>query len=103
MGTEPSSPTPPPTPRLLRDLPLPCRLVIAVFLCSVGLGYASALINLHFQEATAGEPLPTADDVITVYHGTRPKSLSQIERLLTASDTKPFNGQGSMRGAFTEV
>jgi hypothetical protein len=40
------------TPRfLLRDLSLSSRLVLSVFLLSVGLGYMAALIQLHFQHA----------------------------------------------------
>src|SRR4051794_9420077 len=48
----------------LSDFPLAARLVLAVFLISVGLGYFSALVNLHFQQASAGEGLPTKDDVV---------------------------------------
>jgi hypothetical protein len=84
---------------VLRELPLAARLTLALFLISVGIGYLSALVNLHFQEASPGEPMPTADDVVAGYSGK--SKTSQLERLLTAHPNLPFNGQGSMRSAFT--
>jgi hypothetical protein len=84
---------------LLRDLSLPTRLVIAFFLISVGLGYFGALVQLHFQHASAGQFLPQAEDAVHVYHGR--SNLSQLERLLVADEGKPFNGSGSMRQTFT--
>lgn len=90
----------PPTPSLvLRDLPVALRIVLASFLVSVGVGYFSALVQLHFQNASPGKLLPEADDAIAVYHG-RPE-LSQFERLLVTDESKPFNGSGTMRPAFT--
>jgi hypothetical protein len=87
-------------PRLaLPDLSLPVRLVLSVFLLSVGLGFMSALVNVKFQDANAGDPLPTTEDVVRKYHAG--KGVSQLERLLVTSDTHPFNGQGSMWAAFT--
>lgn len=84
----------------LANSPLPLRLVVAIFLASVGIGYFSALVNLHFQEASPGNPLPDAADVIRAYHGD--SSSNQLARLLVSPDSLPFNGAGSMRGAFTE-
>jgi hypothetical protein len=84
---------------VLRDLPLSPRLVIAAFLLSVGMGYFSALVQLHFQLASAGQLLPGPDEAIDAYHG-RP-GMSQLERLLVADERKPFNGSGSMAAAFT--
>jgi len=84
---------------VLRDLPLSARMVLAVFLLSVGIGYFSALVNLHFQSASPGEGMPTKEDVIADFHGKTKQS--QFIRLLQANDTAPFNGQGSMRSAFT--
>jgi hypothetical protein len=91
------------TPRTLqlRDLPLAARLTLALFMISVGLGYLSALINLHFQSASAGQPLPTQADATGIYHGKT--QVSQLERLLTASPDLPFNGQGSMRPAWSKT
>ncbi len=82
----------------LRDLPFSARLTIAAFLISAGLGYFSALVNLHFQSASPGELLPTEEDVIRGYHGV--SQTSQFVRLCEASPHLPFNGQGSMRAAF---
>jgi hypothetical protein len=88
------------TPRrtYLRDLPFSARLVLAVFLASVGFGYFSAIVQLHFQDARAGELLPSGADAVEKFHGT--DGASEIERLLTADESRPFNGSGSMRSAF---
>ncbi len=98
------TPLPPPASRAftLRDLPLAVRLTLAVFLISVGIGYTSALVQLHFQHASTGEMLPTPDDAIRVFHGSigdKPKS--KIEQVLPESDRGPFNGSGQMTSAFT--
>jgi hypothetical protein len=84
---------------VLRNLPLPTRLVIAAFLVSVSIGYFSALVQLHFQHAKPGKALPDADDAAAVFHGLT--GMSQLERLLVMDNGKPFNGSGSMRQAFT--
>ncbi len=78
---------------------LPLRLIAAAFLCSVGIGYVSAMVNLHFQEASPGNLLPGPEDVVRVYHGS--KHPNQLLRLLEAPEGLPFNGSGSMRSAFT--
>jgi hypothetical protein len=85
---------------VLRDLPLVARLVIAMFLMSVGIGYFSALVQLHFQAASPGRLLPDMDDAARIYNGD-PHGKSQLERLLTEAENLPFNGSGSMRSAFT--
>jgi len=85
--------------RTLGNLPLAVRVVLAVFLISVGLGYFSALVQLHFQIASPGKLLPEADDAAAAYHGT--SAQSQLERLIAADESKPFNGSGTMRPAFT--
>jgi hypothetical protein len=83
----------------LRQLPLVPRLVLSLFLLSAGLGYFSALVQLHFQGAVAGSHLPGPEETVATYHGRQ--GLSQIERLLVSDESKPFNGSGSMRAAFT--
>jgi hypothetical protein len=83
----------------LTDLPFAARLALAFFLVSVGLGYFSALVNLHFSEASPGNRLPTDDDIQISYRGKA--KMCQLERLLLAHPSLPFNGQGSMRSAFT--
>lgn len=84
---------------VLRDLSVATRIVIAAFLLSVGVGYFSALVQLHFQGASPGKLLPENKDIVATYHG-RPLT-SQLERLLVSDESKPFNGSGSMRAAFT--
>jgi hypothetical protein len=95
-------PASPPTRLVLRDLPLAARLTLAVFLISVAIGYASALVQLHFQHASPGNLLPTADDAERVFVGrTPPRPLSKLELLLLADEKQPFNGTGQMSAAFT--
>src|SRR5690349_12703662 len=84
----------------LRKLPLAARLTLAAFLISVGVGYLSALINLHFQSASPGKPMPDAKDVVSIYHGKT--QVSQFERLLEAHPSLPRNGSGSMRRYMTK-
>ncbi len=85
---------------VLRDLPLAARLTLAVFLISVGIGYLSALVQLHFQHASPGSVLPTPENAQTIFHGDR---RSRMERLLTADENLPFNGSGEMSRAFTRA
>jgi hypothetical protein len=90
------------TPRIvLRNLPLAGRLTLALFLISTGIGYVSALVQLHFQHASPGSPLPTPDDAVRIFHGQTGKPVSQIERLLKTDEKEKFNGTGSMAAAFT--
>jgi hypothetical protein len=53
----------------LRDLPLVGRMVVSVFLIAVGVGYFSALVQLHFQQAARGQLLPGPAEVTHAYHG----------------------------------
>src|SRR5262249_31256871 len=66
---------------------------------SVGVGYFSALVQLHFQLASPGQLLPLEKEVIDNYYG-KTATTSQLERLLEAHEGLPFNGSGSMRAAF---
>lgn len=86
----------------LRTLPLPIRLTLAMFLIAAGIGYLTALIQLHFAHASPGNLLPTPDDAVKVFHGSTGPQMTQIERLLEADINLPFNGVGSMRKAFLE-
>lgn len=97
-------PTAKPARYVLRDLPLSARLVIAVFLISVGLGYLSAMVQLHMQHSSQdGNPLPSIPDVIKHFHGDPDVKVGALERLITAPEKKTLGGgpNGSMRGAFT--
>ena len=83
----------------LKKLPLAGKIVVATLLLSIGIGFTSAIVNLHFQSANAGQPLPGPEETVSEFHGS--KQYSHMERLLIANETKPFNGTGSMRSAFT--
>lgn len=85
---------------VLRDLPFSTRLTLACFLIAVGLGYSSAMVQLHLQHAGPGNVLPTADDVVRHFHGSG-KKVSQLEALIVADEALPFNGSGSMSASFT--
>ncbi len=95
---------PPSSPRsiTLGELPLSARLTLAVFLLSVGIGYVSALVQLHFQHATPGDLLPSPEDAIRVFHGdTGGQQKSKIEQLLPEDyQGKKMNGSGQMTAAF---
>jgi hypothetical protein len=82
----------------LRDLPLAPRLVIAAFLVCVGLGYFSALVQLHFQHAATGQLLPGKTEAVGLYYGNKQ---SVLERVLRAPESHVFSGSGTMRPAFT--
>lgn len=88
----------------LRDLPLPAKLVVSAFLLSVGLGYFSALVQLHFKHSSmAGSPLPTPADVVErfshyrEFDGVYPKS--KIEELISGDPYGAFN-KANMTPAF---
>jgi hypothetical protein len=86
----------------LRNLPCAARLVLAAFLISVGVGYFSALVQLHFQHAKPGSVMPTGDDAVRTFHGRvgeAPKS--RLVRLIEAGEHETFNGTGQMSAAFT--
>ena len=87
----------------LGDLPAAARLTLAAFLISIGIGYFSALVQLHFQHAQPGELMPTGDDAVRIFsHPPRDqKKASKLERLLVADENLSFNGSGQMSDAFT--
>lgn len=101
-------PDPTTTPRFsLRALPLPAKLVVTCFLLAVGLGYSSAMIQLHMQDSRSGKPMPTVDDVVAKFtgkrwlHETPPRPVSQLEKLIMGpAEGAPFNGTGSMAPVF---
>jgi hypothetical protein len=86
---------------MLRTLPLAARLTLALFLMSTGVGYVAALVQLHFQHASPGSPLPSPDDAVRVFHGQLGQPQCQIGRLLTTDEKAGWNGTGSMAAAFT--
>jgi cytochrome c5 len=91
----------------LRDLPLPAKLVVTCFLLAVGVGYTTALVQLHFQDSKSGKPMPTVEDVILKFTGKKfletdpPRAPSKFVKLITAPPGLPFSGIGTMSPAFT--
>jgi hypothetical protein len=76
----------------LHQLPLAARLVLTVFLIAVGLGYFSAMVQLHLQHSSRkGEHLPTPDDVIEKFsglkksNGEKHRPQSKIEFLISGA------------------
>lgn len=91
----------------LRDLPLPVKVVATVFLLAVGVGYSSAMLQLHLQDSKSGKPMPTPDDVVLKFTGKKPYDpnaplppapASRLEALITG-DTPDITGN-TMVGAF---
>jgi len=107
--TEPVPTTPPATVRyVLRSLPLSARLVLTAFLLSVGLGYAAALVQLHFQHAEPGQLFPGRDETYKVFHDERGRNaepasrpVGRLETLIAAAPTEKFGSNGQMSAAFT--
>src|SRR5437870_2435166 len=89
---------PTPAPRFtLRQLPLPAKLVVTCFLLAVGLGYSSAMVQLHMQDARSGKPMPTVADVVAKFTGKRwhesapPRQVSKLEKLIMGpAEGAPF-------------
>src|SRR3954467_9927956 len=98
------SATPTPPPFSLRDLPIPAKVVITCFLLAVGIGYGSAMVQLHFQDSKTGAPMPTVDDVILKFTGKKkmlpsevpPPPVSMFEKLIMGdTDPKAIFGGGA--------
>ncbi len=88
----------------LRQLPLATRVVLTVFLAAVGLGYFSALVQLHIAHSDQkGSPLPTPNDVVKrfsyfeEFDGTPPKS--HVEDLISGHRSEGW-GASNMTPAF---
>ncbi len=92
----------------LRHLPLAAKLVLSAFLIAVGLGYFSAIVQLHLQHSERnGEVLPTPSRTIEIFAGVKkfdpnaPKPVSKLEKLVMGPiEGAPWNGSGSMAAAF---
>ena len=90
-----------------RDLPLIAKLVLTVFLVSVGLGYFSALVQLHLQHSSRqGDPLPSLTDVVEHFSGLKPftdgdRPKSKIEVLISGPRDSGW-GKSNMTPAFFE-
>ncbi|VTS05756.1 hypothetical protein [Tuwongella immobilis] len=95
----------------LRQFPLPVRLVLSAYLIAVGVGYLSAMVQLHFKEASPGQPIPGPAEVVAHYSGVtwpipdqpveKVKPVSKLQQLIQAPESEPWSGSGSMAKAFT--
>jgi hypothetical protein len=89
----------------LRQLPLPAKLVLSTFLISVGLGYFSAMVQLHMQHSERdGNALPTPDNVIERFSGLKrddgsPPPKSKLEEIISAPREGGFD-KNNMTRAF---
>src|SRR5262245_27655440 len=106
-NTPPAVPTVPPR-YVLRDLPLAARLVLTIFLVSVGLGYLAALVQLHFQHAEKGQLFPDRDQTYRIFHDQRGRNpaaearpVGHMEKLVAAAPTEKWASNGQMSAAFT--
>jgi cytochrome c5 len=80
----------------LRHLPLPAKLVVSAFLISVGVGYFSALVQLHMQHGDRdGNPLPTPENVIEHFSGVKKfdgdQPVSKMEGLINGDPEGGFS------------
>ncbi len=80
----------------LRHLPLPAKLVVSAFLISVGVGYFSALVQLHMQHGDRdGNPLPTPENVIEHFSGVKKfdgvAAVSKLEGLINGDPEGGFS------------
>ncbi len=90
----------PPQRFTLRDLPLPARLVLSAFLIAVGVGYVSAMVQLHFQQSSRkGDPLPSKGNVIDTFHG-KTDLTSQLVKLITGPEAGNPDKGDNMTPAF---
>jgi hypothetical protein len=88
----------------LSVLPLPAKLVVTVFLLSVGLGFVSGMVQLHMKETKHdGSPLPGVDDVREKYCGYVDfkglYAMSKMESLITGDPYGVFS-KANMTPAF---
>ena len=90
----------------IRQLPLPAKLVVTLFLISVGVGYFSAMVQIHMQHsARDGSPMPTGADIVEKFSGLkRPDPdakppQSKIELLISGAPHGEFN-KNNMAPAF---
>jgi hypothetical protein len=93
----------------LRQLPLAAKLVVTLFMLSVGLGYFSALVQMHFQHTLGdGTPMPGPDDVIEIFAGKKKFTVEEAKAMqpkskletLVAAPLEKWGGNSSMAPAF---
>ncbi len=92
----------------IRELPLPVKVVVSVFLMAVGAGYTSAMVQLHMKDSKSGKPMPTVEDVVRKYTGKKrydpnaPPPVSKFVQLVGAPRSAPWGANSSMVAAFFE-
>jgi hypothetical protein len=92
----------------LRDLPLPAKVVVSTFLMAVGIGYTSAMVQLHVKDSRSGKPMPTVEDVVRKYTGKKrydpnaPPPVSKFVQLVSAPRAASWGANSSMAPAFFE-
>jgi mono/diheme cytochrome c family protein len=93
----------------LRQLPLPAKLVVSTFLLAVGVGYTSAMVQLHMQHGDRdGNPLPTPNDVVAVFAGKvwktqgDPEPRSRLEQIISGDPAGAFNTHNMAPAFFAE-
>lgn len=97
-----------PRPRYtLRDLPLAAKLVVSAFLLAVGLGYCSAMIQLHMKHSEMeGNPLPSPNDVVVRFSRFAPFDgkfpPSKIEAIVSGDPAGGFNSTNMTPAFFGE-
>lgn len=93
----------------LRQLPLPAKLVVTTFLLAVGVGYTSAMVQLHMQHGERdGSHLPTPNDVRAVFAGKvwrtdgEPRVMSRLEQLISGSPVGSASGTNMTPAFFAD-
>ncbi len=94
----------------LRMLPLPAKLVISMFLISVGFGYFSAMVQLHNKHSDLdGNVLPTPDNVIERFSGLKlddgKRPVSKLEQIISGphDEKAPFDKSNMARAFFDKA
>ena len=90
----------------IRQLPLPAKFVLTAFLLSVGVGYFSAMVQIHMQHsARDGSPMPSGADIVEKFSGLRKPDpdakppVSKIETLISGDPNGAFD-KNNMTPAF---
>ena len=93
----------------LRQLPLPAKLVVSAFLLAVGVGYTSAMVQLHMQHGERdGTHLPTPNDVVAVFAGKvwktdgDPQMKSRLEQIIIGPSTGGINSRNMAPAFFAD-
>ncbi len=104
--------TPDAAPRFtVRQLPLPAKLVLSTFLLAVGVGYTSAMVQLHMQHSDRdGAALPSPANVVSVFAGkvwktaedAKIRTETRLEKLIMGDPHGSINGANMAPAFFAE-